>query len=73
MELFKMIHINNIELLLIFDIYYLIMSLNIGLLEKLNTFSNIDKYNDSDDWLIYIPIINIFTLFILIIRYFQLK
>lgn len=73
MELFKMTHINNIELLLIFDIYYLIMSLNIGLLEKLNTFSNIDKYDDSDDWLIYIPIINIFTLFILIIRYFQLK
>lgn len=73
MELFKMTHINNIELLLIFDIYYLIMSLNVGLLEKLNTFSNIDKYDDSDDWLIYIPIINIFTLFILIIRYFQLK
>lgn len=73
MELFKMTHINNIELLLIFDIYYLIMLLNIGLLEKLNTFSNIDKYDDGDDWLIYIPIINIFTLFILVIRYFQLK
>lgn len=61
------------EFLLIFDFYFLIMSMNVGINEKLKEFSSYYEYDGSDDFLMYIPIINCFTLIILIIRYFQWK